>query len=135
MSNPIPAASPQSLRALQLANRVRRARSELKARIADGQLPAAEVILTCPSEVASMPIARLLASQRGWGDVRSRALLAQVAVREAKSVGSLTERQRHVVASLLTRTVAGAEPRPSPDALSEGGLPRSEPTRTWTELA
>ena len=109
MSKPTPAACPQPLRALQLANRVRRARSELKGQIADGRLPAAEVILTCPSEIASMPIAQLLASQQGWGEVRSRAFLAQVAVREDKSIGSLTKRQRHFVASLLTRTVAGAE--------------------------
>ncbi len=104
-----PAASPQPLRALELANRVRRARSDLRTRIADGRLAAAEVILICPSEIASMPIARLLASQRGWGEVRSRAFLAQVAVREDKAIGSLTERQRRAVASLLTQTVARGE--------------------------
>jgi hypothetical protein len=103
MSKPTTAECPQPLRALQLANQVRRARSQLKARIADGQLPAAEVILTCPSEMASMTIVQLLESQRGWGEVRSRAFLAQAAVAEDKSIGSLTERQRHVVASLLTR--------------------------------
>jgi hypothetical protein len=104
-----PAASSHHAQALQLANGVRRARSVLKARVADGQLPAAEVILTCPSAIATMPVAQLLASQRGWGEARSRAFLAQVAVREDKPIGSLTERQRRAVASLLTRTVAGAE--------------------------
>jgi hypothetical protein len=96
-----PAASPQSLRALELANHVRRTRSQLKTRIAEGQASAAEVILTCPSETASMPIAQLLASQHGWGLIRSREFLAQVALKEDKSIGSLTERQRRVVASLL----------------------------------
>jgi hypothetical protein len=49
-----------------------------------------------------MPVAQLLASQRGsWGEARSRAFLAQVAVREDKSIGWLTERQRRAVASLL----------------------------------
>ena len=90
------------MRALQLANRVRLARSELRARIADGQLSAAEVILTCPSEAAGMPIAQLLASQRGWGEVRSRTFLADFAMREDTSIGSLTDRQRQAVASLLT---------------------------------
>jgi hypothetical protein len=103
-----PAADSQPARALHQANRVRRARSELKTRIADGRLSAAEVILTCPSEVTSMPIARLLASQRGWGEVRSRAFLAQVAVREDKSIGSLTERQRRALVFQLTRTAARA---------------------------
>ena len=112
-----PAASSQPAQALQLANRVRRARSVLKARVADGQLAAAEVILICPSEIASMPVAQLLASQRGWGEARSRAFLAQVAVREDKSIGSLTERQRRAVAALLTRTVACAELSSSPPRL------------------
>jgi hypothetical protein len=97
-----PAASSQPGQALQVANRVRRARSALKARVADGQLAAAEVVLAPPSEAAGMPVVQLLASQRGWGEARSRAFLAQVAVREDKSIGSLTERQRRAVASLLT---------------------------------
>jgi hypothetical protein len=64
--NETPEAGSQPAQALQVANRVRRARSELKNRIADGQLPAADVILTCPTEVANMAIADLLASQCGW---------------------------------------------------------------------
>jgi hypothetical protein len=119
------AESSQPVQALQLANRVRRARSMLKARVADGHLAAAEVILTAPSEAASMPVIQLLASQRGWGEARSRAFLAQVAVRGDKSVGSLTERQRRVVASQLTRTVARAGPI-QPHALRQG--PRSDPS-------
>jgi hypothetical protein len=98
-----PAVCTQPMRALQLANRVRRARSELKTRIAAGELSAAEVILTCPSETASMPITQLLASQRGWGDVRSRSFLAELAVREDKPIGSLTNRQRQAVVSQLAR--------------------------------
>ena len=96
------AAGSQPARALQFANRVRSARSELKTRIAAGELSAAEMILSCPPELRGMSLAQLLASQRGWGEVRSRALLAQVALREDRSIGSLTERQRQAVASLLT---------------------------------
>jgi len=103
------AAHSQPLRALELANRVRRARAELKTRIGDGQVSAAQAILTCPPDVASMPIGQLLASQRGWGDVRSRAFLARAAVREDKSIGSLTGRQRRAIASLLMPTVSGAQ--------------------------
>jgi hypothetical protein len=95
------AAPSQPVKALQRANHVRVARSELKAQVADGQTSAAEVILTSPPEIATMPIAQLLASQRGWGKARSHALLAQAALREDKSIGSLTERQRRAVALLL----------------------------------
>ena len=116
-----PAASTQSMRALELANRVRSVRSELKTRIAAGELSAAEMILSCPPEVSSMPIAELLASQRGWGEVRSRALLAQVALREDKSIGSLSDRQRQALVSRLARQL-GARSSTQP-----GQPPVSEP--------
>ena len=101
-------ATPQQVRALQLANRVRHARAELKTRVAEGQLPAAQVILTCPADITTMPVVQLLASQRGWGDVRCRAFLSRVAVRGDKSIGSLTERQRRAIAALLTDILARA---------------------------
>lgn len=116
-----PVTRAQPARALELANRVRRVRSELRTQIASGQLSAAEVILQCPREVASMPIAQLLTSQRGWGEVRSRAFLARVAVREDKSIGSLTERQRRAVTSLLTRTVPGANVTARPTSRAQLG--------------
>ena len=93
----------QPKRALQLANRVRRACSDLKTRIADGQLSAAEIILASPSGAASMPVAQLLASQRGWGEVRTPAFLNRVPLPQGKLMGSLTDGQGHAVASPLTR--------------------------------
>ena len=56
----IAAAPQQHMRALELANRVRLARAELKRRIADGELTAAEVIASCPWEAESMAVADLL---------------------------------------------------------------------------
>ena len=109
MTAPVP--TPQPVRALQLANRVRHARAELKARVANGQLAVADVILTCPFEVAGMPVGHLLATQRGWGKVRSRQFLARVAVREHKSIGSLTQRQRLAVAAQLAHMTATAQRR------------------------
>jgi hypothetical protein len=102
-------ATRQQIRALELANSVRHARSELKARVADGELAVAEVILICPAEVTGMPLVQLLASQRGWGETRCLAFLAKVGLREDKPIGSLTERQRHAVAALLTFTGAQAQ--------------------------
>jgi len=93
-------AGPQYMRALERANKVRLARAELKRRIATGELEAAEVILTCPWEAQSMTVADLLMSQRRWGESRARKLLAQLQMSEAKTVGSLTERQRHTLASM-----------------------------------
>ena len=54
----------QHLQALEHANRVRLARAEMKRRIAAGDLPAAEVILSCPWEAESMSISDVLMSQK-----------------------------------------------------------------------
>ena len=95
------ATTPQHMRALEQANRVRLARAELKRRITTGEVSAAEVILDCPWEAQSMAVADLLMSQRRWGSSRCRRLLAQVPVSETKQVGALTERQRLALAALL----------------------------------
>jgi hypothetical protein len=102
--------SSQALQALRQANQVRHVRSMLKAQVAEGQITAAEVILTCPAEVRRMPIAQLLVSQRGWGSGRSAAFLAEVSVFEEKPIGSLTDRQRRTIASRLSGTTARTPP-------------------------
>jgi hypothetical protein len=95
------AAAPQHMRALELANRVRLARAELKRRIADGEMSVGEIILTCPWEAATMPIGDLLMSQRRWGRTRCRKFLASIPMSENKPIGSMTDRQRRTLAALL----------------------------------
>ena len=95
------APAPQHLQALERANEVRLARAELKRRIARGDVTAAEVILDAPHEVSSMTIGDLLTSQRRWGTTRSRRVLSAVPLAENKAIGSMTERQRNALASLL----------------------------------
>ena len=101
-------APPQHMRALERANKVRLARAELKRRVAFGKIDVAEVILYCPSEVERMAVADLLVSQRRWGQTRCRKLLAQVPMSETKTIGSMTDRQRHALATILTHRQAGA---------------------------
>jgi len=91
----------QHLQALEHANRVRLARAEMKRQIAAGDLPAAEVILSCPWEAESMSISDVLMSQKRWGRARCRRLLTALGVPENKRVGTLTERQRAILASML----------------------------------
>ena len=95
------APGPQHMRALQRANEVRLARADLKRRVADGEISAGEVITSCPWEAASMTIADLLMSQRRWGHTRCRKFLAGIPIPETKTVGSLTDRQRQVLALLV----------------------------------
>src|ERR1700737_4537092 len=92
---------PQRLQALERANLVRLARAELKRRIADGDVSAAEVILHSPWEASSWSVGELLVSQRRWGTIRTRKLLASLQISETRTVSALTVRQREVLAAQL----------------------------------
>jgi hypothetical protein len=92
---------PQHLLALHHANRVRLARAELKRKVAKGQVSAADVVLDCPWEAASMEIGDVLMSQRRWGRARCRRLLLSLGLPENKQIGTLTIRQRQALASVL----------------------------------
>jgi len=94
--------SPQHVRALEHANRVRSARALLKRRIASGDVTAAEAILGHRWETDRMPIAEILISQRRWGTARCERFLLGLTMHVNKTVGSMTERQRLAVAALLT---------------------------------
>jgi hypothetical protein len=92
----------QRLDALAHATWIRQVRAELKRRIADGDLSAAEVILLHKPEVETMPVAEVLTSQPRWGDVRCRRFLTPMCLQESKTIGSLTERQRLALAARLS---------------------------------
>jgi hypothetical protein len=92
---------PQHMQALQRANEVRLARAALKRRIGDGAITVDEVILQAPWEAASMTIAELLTSQRRWGSTRCSKFLAGIGMPETKTLGSMTERQRSLLATLI----------------------------------
>jgi hypothetical protein len=92
---------PQHMQALARANRVRLARAELKRSIGRGELDVAEVVRDAPWETESMTLAELLTSQRRWGRTRARKLLQALALSENKRVGSLTPRQRAMLATAL----------------------------------
>lgn len=101
------AEGPQHMAALQRANEVRLARATLKRRVAEGEVSVAAVVLTIPVEAEGMAVADLLMCQRRWGRARCRKLLSAVPLSETKPLGSLTERQRRALASLVEAS-AGA---------------------------
>jgi hypothetical protein len=100
---------PQRLRALERANEVRLARAELKRRIAEGDVSAAEVILDSPWEARSWSVGELLMSQRRWGRTRCRRFLFHNQISEMKPIGQLTDRQRRVLAEQLHKCEATRE--------------------------
>lgn len=115
----------QHLQALEYANRVRLARAEMKRRIAAQELSAAEVILTSPWQSESMSISDLLMSQKRWGRARCRRLLLWVGVPENKRIGTLTERQRRALASVLSSSDPARPSRARADADAHAAPPAS----------
>jgi hypothetical protein len=127
-------ASPQYMRALERANKVRLARADLKRRVATGEVEVADVILDCPWEAESMTVADLLMSQRRWGESRCRKFLAMVPMSETKTMGSMTDRQRRTLARMLAgaaghrERASSSERQASPDRERNfSGARRREP--------
>jgi hypothetical protein len=89
------------MQALQRANEVRLARAELKRNVGTGTTSVADVILACPCEAASMTIAELLTSQRRWGTSRANKFLVGIGMTETKTVASMTDRQRRLLAAMV----------------------------------
>lgn len=97
---------PQRMRALERANEIRLARADLKRRIADGEVSAAQVILAPPREATTWALGELLMSQRRWGGTRCRKFLSRFQINETKAVGDLTDRQRRLLATQLESCVS-----------------------------
>jgi hypothetical protein len=93
----------QRLRALQLANDVRRSRADLKRHIAAGDLSAADCLLAPPAAAWGCAVREILLSQRGWGRVKCTRFLAKNDIPEQKTIRDLTERQRLQLAAELRR--------------------------------
>ncbi len=97
---------PQRLRALGRANDIRLARAKLKRQIAQGEISVAQVILNSPEEAASWYVSELLMAQRRWGNERCRKFLKRNGIYELKPVGTLTIRQRQLLAAQLETSPA-----------------------------
>jgi hypothetical protein len=93
---------PQRRAALAKANQVRLARAQLRRRIAEGDVSAANVILEAPHEADSWAVWEVLVSQRRWGASKARKFLSSNNISETKRVGQLTPRQRQLLASQLS---------------------------------
>lgn len=81
---------------------MRAVRARLKRGLAASDVRAADVLLAPPREAARMEIATVLRSQRGWGPRRCQRFLARLGISERKPIGSLTDRQRQVLADQLS---------------------------------
>ena len=82
--------------------------------VAIGAIDVAQVIRECPWEAESMAVADLLMSQRRWGQTRCRKFLSQIPMSEKKTIGSMTERQRQTLVSMLRSSEPGHAWRATP---------------------
>ena len=96
------------MKALERANSVRLARAELKRAVARGDLDPADVVRDCPWQTESMTISELLTSQRRWGRTRARKFLMPLSMSENKQLGTLTPRQRTMLAGELAARTSGS---------------------------
>lgn len=95
--------SEQHLLALKKANSIRLARAKLKHDVAAGEVLASTVLMEGPWEAESMTVAELLMSQTRWGRTRTRRVLLAADLPELKTIGSLTDRQRMLLAGILEK--------------------------------
>lgn len=129
-TNAVPpsAPAPQHLQALAEANRVRLARAALKREVAAGQNSAAAVILECPWQTETMTLTELLSSQRRWGKTRTRKFLTELVhlnLSENKRIGTLTGRQRELLAGALQAKSGGEDQVPARELGRTPGLLRA----------
>ena len=93
--------TPLRLAALQVANDVRSGRAELKRQIAAGVVLVADVLVDPPPVAAGITVTALLASQRGWGRIKSSRFLSSNDVSETRKLGELSLRRRELLAAEL----------------------------------
>lgn len=92
---------PQHMIALHKANKIRLDRAEVKRAIKANDRVLMRVLRDPPECVMSSRITELMCSQVRWGTTRTRKFLTPLGIRENRTVGELTIRQREAIASEL----------------------------------
>jgi len=93
---------PQCLDALDKANEVRFHRADVKRAIREGRTTVPDVLLgELHPLMEGMRILDLLTAQPYWGLRKSRPVLAELRIGERRTLGSLTLRQRALIADAM----------------------------------
>jgi S13-like H2TH domain len=91
----------QRLAALSLANETRSERARLKRELKAGRITVLPLLLEPPDWLETMRAFDLLLAMPKWGRVKVRKLLDRECVSPSKTVGGLSDRQRHCIAQAL----------------------------------
>jgi S13-like H2TH domain len=93
----------QQMDALQRANEVRSARAQLKRELKVGRVHIHGVLLDPPEYLQNAKVSELLLSVPKYGRVKVNRLLTQCRISPSKTLGGLSERQRHELVANLRR--------------------------------
>jgi len=93
----------QRLQALRQANEIRSSRAALKKELAAGRVRIEDVLAQPPDWARTAKVTALLLALPRIGPARAARCLRQCRIAPSKTVGGLTERQRHELIGLLRR--------------------------------
>ncbi len=93
----------QRMRALRHANEIRSGRARLKRELASGRARIDEVIAQPPDFAKTAKVYDLLLALPKVGPAKAARSLTQCRIAPSKTVGGLTERQRHELIGLFRR--------------------------------
>lgn len=85
----------------KMANQVKTERANVVARVKNGSVSVAFLIVNNPKCLHSMEIGALLKKQSRWGQKKVQRLLNRLDIKTNKPIGDLTWRQRNVLADAL----------------------------------
>jgi guanylate kinase len=92
----------QRLDALKIANTVRQQRAELKQSLRRGEMSIVELLVTPPEFLLTARLSQILLAAPGYGQVRVSRLLKRCRISPLKTIGTLSERQRHELTQALS---------------------------------
>ena len=93
----------QRMEALKRANDIRVKRAQLKKDLKDGRVSIEKILLNPPEYVSTAKVFDMLMAVPKFGRVKAARLLNQCRISQSKTVGGLSDRQRHELIGLFHR--------------------------------
>ena len=87
----------QRMSALARANEIRARRARLKRELKAGRASVPSIVLEPPSYVETMKLWDLMIAMPRWGRVKVNRTLTHLRISPSKTIGGLSERQRHEI--------------------------------------
>src|SRR5918911_4286979 len=93
----------QRMEALKRANDIRVKRAQLKKDLKSGEVSIEEILANPPEFVSTAKVFDMLLAVPKFGRVKATRLLTQCRISRSKTIGGLSDRQRHELIALFNR--------------------------------